>query len=142
MIPNSLLAQAHTLRHDDRLSDDLRTYLRLEWNGDPSPLRPRGARPRPRRWTLERRLLRGRVAARDSGPASPERARGAQTEPAKAARSMPVADCEHAQTEYLGASRFTEFLRCLLCGDLFILQPGHTWRLRPRVARSAGSGAP
>lgn len=142
MIPNPMFAQTYARRYDDRLSDELRTYLRFEWSGDPSALRPRVEPSRPRRWARSRRFLKGRVASQDSGSSSAPPARSAPADRAESLQGTPVTDCEHARTEYLGASGFTEFLRCLVCGDLFLLQPGHVWQLRPKVAGSAGSGAP
>ncbi|HYM40388.1 MAG TPA: hypothetical protein VEY12_09675 [Thermoplasmata archaeon] len=132
MIPGSLWVRAQSQRFQERLPDDIRAYVRSEWGGDPSVLGPAVRRPPPPLGARVRVFLRSRLVRPGSAvPAAPSPVR---IEPdLAAARRLPIAECAHPRTEYLGATGLTEFLRCLVCGDLFILQPGHAWQLQRSV---------
>lgn len=132
------LVQASFTPHvrTDRVSQELRAYVRSEWRGDAPWLRREAARPslltRLRAWRDARRSA-SRTPSADAGaPSSPVGVIGIS------APVEPVEDCPHPETEELGLSGGAVFLQCVLCGDVLVSASGQMWKLGPASSADAG----
>jgi hypothetical protein len=120
-----LRSYAHDVR-TDRVSQDLRAYVRSEWRGDASWLRREASRAplgtRFRRWLGSRKLAAPSPASSVKAPRS--------TDSAVSAEPMELVEpCPHADVDELGFSGGVVFLRCLLCGDVLVVDRGQEWTL-------------
>lgn len=112
---------------NDRISQDIRAYVRAEWQGDASWLRREVSPP-----SLRTRFRAWRDARRSVARTPPISAGVVQSTDEESAIPAPVdlADpCLHLETEELGLSGGAVFLRCVVCGDVFVTDRGHKWSL-------------
>ncbi len=132
MIPSIVPGRIANLDRTDRLSYDLRMYLRQEWAMEtPRLLLPRRTSRGPigarlRAW-FHGRLRRPRVETPDPG-------RETGNPGVAADGGGPKEDCTHELTEELGGSGLTTFLRCTLCGGVLVGQEGRWWKLHPSAS--------
>lgn len=130
MIPSSMLAQTAFAQRNDRVSNELRSYARLEWHADLAWLLSQIRTPETSRRTPLRRWIRRRLRAERRQPASAAgKPVGAQTTIANE-RTRPPDDCRHSLTEFLGAAGAAEFLRCVVCGGVLVIHDGLQWAIR------------
>jgi len=110
----------------DRLPQDLRAYVRSEWQGDATWIRSDASRvplrERFRAWLSSRRPT-------ASPQPSPLRTSGSAVSTLPADAVEFVEPCSHPDAEELGLGGGAVFLRCLLCGDVLVVDSGQEWSL-------------
>ena len=119
----------------DRISQDFRAYIRSEWQGDSTWLRRE-----PTRVPVRARFRSWLAARRPTAPTQSHRAKAPES-----ADSTPsvvpaawVEPCPHPDAEELGLSGGAVFLRCLLCGDVLVVDRGRGWSLGSDMPPTSG----
>lgn len=127
MTPDLIVDRFVSQTGTDRMSPELRAYVRSEWRGDAWWLHRASARI-----TLRARFRRWLASRRPTSPAAlPSVEAPSSVRPVGTLAPVETIEpCLHADVEGLGLDGGVEFLRCLLCGGVLVVDQGREWSLR------------